>query len=672
MPTFVYPPARREPCGELCHGVDVADPYRWLEDPGSEETRSFVAAQNVLTRAHLHGLAARAGLVETMRSMWDVPRSSAPIRRAGVTLWTFNQGLSEQPSFMVDDGRRPPHPILDPSTMSEDGAVAVNVASLSPDGRMLAYSVAEAGSDWQTIRIREVETGVDLDDVIHHVKFPGIAWHDGGFFYNRFPAQVVGSTDPSWNMTVHHHVIGDPQDRDTLVFANADDPVPGYHPSVTDTHLVLTEWIGTSVQNGVLVRPLDEPEAPFQRLVEPGVAMHAVLDVRHGMAICHTDLDAPNGRVVAIPLEDPGTMVELVGERRSSIDNAMVAAERLLVVWLEEASHTIELFDLDGASQGAVDLPGVGSVTEITGHPHEDLIGICFQSFVHPPTALTWQRGATEVFFRSPPPIDPSTVVVERRQVTSTDGASVGMFLVRSVDTRLPAPVELYGYGGFNISLTPSFSPARLAFIREGGVVAVANLRGGAELGEEWHRQGMLGNKQQVFDDFIACAEHLVSEGVAAPRGVGINGGSNGGLLTAACMLQRPELFGAVVSQVPVADMLRYHLFTAGRYWTVEYGDPNDAEAFAWLRAYSPYHNVEEGVALPPLLITTAESDDRVVPMHALKLAAAVQHAAGGSSDTPLLVRVETRAGHGLGKPTSKLIEASADVYAFLLEHLKK
>jgi prolyl oligopeptidase len=671
MSAFTYPEAGRSDQVDVLHGVEVPDPYRWLEDPTSEETRAFVEAQNRLTRSHLDALGRRQHLVDSMKSMWNVARASAPLRRASTMVWTFNEGLAEQPTYMVDDGAGPARALLDPTSMSEDGTVAVNVASLSPDGRHLAYSVAESGSDWQIIRIRDVATGEDLDDVLRHVKFPGIAWHGDGFFYNRFPAQEPGSTDPSWNMSVHHHVIGDRQADDTPVFANPDDPVPGYHPSVTDTHLVLTEWIGTSVQNGVLVRPLDEPEAVFQRLVVPGVAMHAVLDIRDGQAICHTDLVAPNGRVVAIPLDDPDTMIELVAERSSSIDNAMVAARRLVVVWLEEASHAIELFDLDGTPSGSIELPGIGSVTELTGHPHEDLIGIGFQSFIHPPTALTWEAGVTEVFFQSPPPIDPSTLVVERHHVTSTDGALVGMFLVRSVDTTLPGPVELYGYGGFNISLTPTFSPARLAFIQEGGVVAVANLRGGAELGEEWHRQGMLGNKQQVFDDFIAFAEYLESAGVAAPGAVGINGGSNGGLLTAACMLQRPDLFGAVISQVPVADMLRYHLFTAGRYWTVEYGDPNDAEAFAWLRAYSPYHNVSDGVALPPLLITTAESDDRVVPMHALKLAAAVQHAAGGSSEAPLLVRVETRAGHGLGKPTSKLIEASADVYAFLLEHLK-
>lgn len=666
---FSYPPARRFELIEELHGVAVADPYRWLEDPDAAETRAFVEAQNRLSRAYLDGLATRSRLVEAMRAMWDVARSSAPVRHNGVSVWTHNPGLAEQPTFMVDDGSGP-RALLDPSAMSDDGAVAVNVASLSPDGRYLAYSVAEAGSDWQVIRVRSIATGEDQDDRLEFVKFPGIAWHGEGFFYNRFPAQEPGSTAPSWNQAVYHHALGTSQDDDTLVFHNDHDPVPGYHPSVTDTHLVLTEWIGTSVQNGVLVRPLDS-DGPFLRVVEPGVGLHSVLDIADGRLVCHTDVDAPRGRVVGIPLDDPSSMHELIPEASGSIDHAVAAAGHIVLVRLEDASHRVSLHRYDGSLAGGIELPGLGSVVEIAGHRHESMIGIGFQSFVHPPTALAWEAGATSVFFRANAPIDPSSVVVERRHAASTDGVEVGMFLVRLASAPLPAPVELYGYGGFNISLTPTFSPARLAFLNEGGVVAVANLRGGAELGEDWHRQGMLGNKQQVFDDFITCAEALHRWGVASDRGVAINGGSNGGLLTAACMLQRPDLFGAVVSQVPVADMLRYHLFTAGRYWTVEYGDPADPEAFRWLLEYSPYHNVHPGRELPPLLITTAESDDRVVPMHALKLAAACQHAAGGHSEQPLLVRVETRAGHGAGKPTSKLIEAAADVYAFMLEHTR-
>ena len=344
-------------------------------------------------------------------------------------------------------------------------------------------------------------------------------------------------------------------------------------------------------------------------------------------------------------------------------------AGQLLVLRLEDASHTVSRHDLDGEPLGQLPLPGLGSVVELSGRFEDSELYLGYQSFLDPPMVLRWHEGEISALHepQTPPGLE---MVVERRHVTSTDGETVGMFVIRAADAELPGPVELYGYGGFAINMTPLYSPARLAFLEAGGIVAVANLRGGTEQGEQWHEQGMLGNKQQVFDDFIACGEQLVADGIATTDSLGIRGGSNGGLLTAAVMLQRPDLFGAVISQVPVTDMLRYQHFTAGRYWTVEYGDAANPDAFDWLIDYSPLHNVGDASTYPALLIATAESDDRVVPMHAHKFAAAVQHGAGGRSDQPLLLRVETRAGHGLGKPTSKQIEEMADIYSFLLHHL--
>lgn len=670
---FTYPPARRADVVDDYHGTPVADPYRWMEDPDSEETRAFVRAQNDVTLPYLASLSERAYLRDRMEAMWDVPRTGAPTVREGVAVWAHNDGLQDQPVFFV---RQPGHDdrvLLDPNQMSEDGAMAVIVTSLSDDGRYLAYSVAEAGSDWQVIRVRDVESGDDLDDELRFVKFTEISWWEDGFFYSRFPEQDPASTEPSRDMAVYFHRLGTPQSDDRLLFSNPENPDLGYGVAVSDDgrYLVLEEWEGTSNKNGLLYRSLDEDNADWVRLSGPGRALFAFLAHHGGSFLIHTDLDAPNGRVVQMPLDRPESIEEVVGERDHPIELAAAAAGHLVIVGVQDASHLVRVVELDGTPAGVIELPGRGSIAELTGRLQDDALFLGFQSFLHPPTALRWDGTSVEVFAGAEPPLDPDRVVVERRRVVSTDGTEVGMFVIRMATTVLPAPVELYGYGGFNINLTPVFHPARLAFLEAGGVVAVANLRGGGERGETWHEQGMLGNKQQVFDDFICCAQALVSDGVAQPGGVGIRGGSNGGLLTAAAMVQRPDLFGAVISQVPVADMLRYQHFTAGRYWTVEYGDAaQDREAFEWVMAYSPYHNVKSGIDYPPLLITTAESDDRVVPMHSLKLAAAVQHAAGGSSEQPLLVRVETRAGHGMGKPTSKLIDESADVFAFLLHHL--
>ncbi len=670
---FTYPSARRSDQIDDYHGTPVADPYRWTEDPDAPETKEFVRAQNDVTFPYLASLPEVVSLRERIAALWDTPRTSAPVLCNGVTVWTHNDGIAEQPSIYRSREGSEPEVLIDPNTMSDDGAVAISVWSLSPDGRLLGYTVSEAGSDRQIARVRDTATGEDLPDELHHLRFTGIAWYREGFFYSRFPDLPEGDVGLFENETVYYHRLGTPQDEDVLIFANPERPDLGYWAEVThdEAFLMLTEFDGTSRQTGLLVLPLDEPDAQFVRIVDTGVAMHEFLLHDDGNLIVLTDLDAPNGRVVGIPLDSPEDRIELIPEGSMPVEIAMAAANRLLLVSLDEASHRIRVFGIDGTPDGEFALPAAGTVTEIHGRPQEPTVFVSFQSFLHPPGALRWEDGVTSVFAGAEPRLDPDRVIVERRHATSTDGAAVGMFCVRLAETPLPAPTELYGYGGFTATSTPMYDPARLAWLEAGGVVVVANIRGGTEQGETWHEQGMLGNKQQVFDDFIACAEQLIAEGVTTTPQLGIRGRSNGGLLTAATLVQRPDLFGAVVTQVPVADMFRYQLFTAGRFWTVEYGDAiNDPEAFRWLSAYSPLHNVGDASTYPPTLIMTAESDDRVVPMHSLKFAAALQYAAGGSSGNPLLVRVETRAGHGLGKPTSKLIEETADTFGFLLHHL--
>ena len=692
---FTYPDARRTDVSDDYHGSVVADPYRWLEDPESAETKAFVEAQNALTMPYLAGLAGRDRLVDRMTELWDTPRSDPPMIRNQVAIWTHNDGLQDQPVFLVRRPGAEPKVLLDPNGLSDDGAVAVTVWSLSPDGALFAYALSEAGSDRQHLRIRTTDTGQDLDDRLDHLRFTSIAWHKDGFFYTRWPETDPDSTDPVRDPSVHFHRVGDPQSVDRLVFHNDDDPEPGYAPSVTedDRYLLLIEYLGTSNDNGLLyldltahgaaiTAPETETEhetqpAPadsdlWQRLIPLGVAMHNPVLHHDGGLVVHTNRDAPNGAIVQLPLgagEDPPART-VIAEGETAIEAVGAVAGELLVLRLAEAAHQVERWSIDGSRIGDVDLPAFSSVYGLTGRFADRDAHIGYQSFVTPPQVLRWDRDGSEVVAGSPAPIDANSVVIERRHATSSDGRQVGMFVIRLAETPLPAPVEMYGYGGFSINLTPAYSPARLAFLEAGGVVAVTNLRGGVELGESWHEQGMLGNKQQVFDDFIACGEALIDQGVTTAGQLGVRGGSNGGLLTATVMVQRPDLFGAVVSQVPVTDMLRFQHFTAGRFWTVEYGDAANADDFDWLIAYSPLHNVADADTYPPLLITTAESDDRVVPMHSHKLAATVQHAAGGRSERPLLLRVETRAGHGAGKPTAKLIEESADIYSFLLANL--
>ncbi len=701
---FSYPSAHRGPTVDSYHGREVADPYRWLEDLDSEETKAFVAGQNAISRPYLDGLSHRQGLVERMAELWDTPRTDPPVRRGDVLVWTHNDGLADQPVFWIKRAESEAEVLLDPNTMSDDGAVAVVVSALSPDGRLLAYTVSDGGSDRQRLAIRSTQTGEDLEDRLDHLRFTSIAWWGDGFFYTRWPETEPGSTEPVRDPSVHSHRIGDDQGDDVLIFHNDDDPEPSYSPVVTEDErlLLLIEYVGTDRRNGLLYLNLQDFQpasaAPeWVRLVDVGQATHHPVHYQAtdqaatgppaaegtnpptesaepgGTLILMTDRDAPNGKVVSVDLTrpEPDQWMTVVAEGSNPLEWATAVDGQLVAAHLVDASHTLSRVSLDGSTRHDLALPGLGTVTGLSGRSDQPDFYIGYQSFVVPPMVLQCRAGPTTVWASSEAQIDPSSVVVERRTATSSDGRSVGMFVVRMVDTALPGPVELYGYGGFSINLTPTYSPARLAFLEAGGVVVVANLRGGTEQGEQWHVEGMLGNKQQVFDDLAACAQQLIDDGIATPATIGIRGGSNGGLLTAATMLQRPELFGAVVSQVPVTDMLRFQHFTAGRFWTVEYGDAADPEAFEWLIDYSPIHNVSDGSTYPPLLITTAEFDDRVVPMHAHKLAAEIQYRAGGRSRAPLIERIETRAGHGLGKPTAKLIEESADIYAFLLHHLQ-
>jgi len=670
---FTYPQARRSNLEDDYHGTVVADPYRWLEDPEDPETRQFVEAQNAVTTPYLESLPEVPQLRERISELWDTPRTGAPRKRGNVMVWTHNDGLANQPTFYISRDGSEPEVLLDPNTFSEDGTIAVTAWSLSPDGSYMAYTRSESGSDQQTGKVLDTRTGEHLADELRELRFTGLAWLDDGFFYSRFPGLEAGTVGLFKDCSVFYHRAGTDQSDDELVFANPEQPDLLYMAVVSDDvrFVILYEYDGTSRENGMLFRPASKGDEPFTRIVNPGVASYQFLAHTDGTFLVETNESAPNGRVVAIPLERLEAREVVIPEAETAIEISGGAAGRIVVVRLEDASHKVSLYQLDGIPDGEIALPGPGSVAELTGRMQDPVIHVGFQSFLYPPTVIRWDSGEASLFAESRPQVDPDDFIVERSKATSSDGSEVGMFIVRHRNTEFPAPTELYGYGGFNINVTPMYSPARLAWLETGGVVVSANIRGGSEQGEEWHQQGMLGNKQQVFDDFVACARHLIDSGITTTSQLGIRGGSNGGLLVSAVMLQHPDLFGAVVAHVPVTDMYRYQHFSAGRFWTVEYGDAEKSpEAFEWLAKYSPLHNVETGVEYPPLLVLTAETDDRVVPMHSHKFVAEMQHAAGGSSAAPILERIETRAGHGMGKPTSKLIDEAADVYGFMLHNL--
>lgn len=677
-PRWTYPDARRDPTTEEYHGTPVADPYRWLEDPHSAETVAWAAAQNDLTRRFLDALPERPALLQRLTRLWDYPRVSLPWRCGGRFFCFRNSGLQNQPVLCRQDTPDgPPTPVLDPNTLSEDGTAALTSVAVSEDGRLLAYGVSRSGSDWQELRVRRIDSGEDLGEVLRWCKFTSIAWrHDhAGFFYSRFPEPgSVAPEDESNYNRVYWHQIGTPQAEDRLVYERPDAKELAFSPLISEDgrYLVLEVWHGTDPQNRCYYRPV-ESDGPFVELLDAADAHYTFLGNVGATMFFQTNLDAPRGRVVAIDLERPerAGWREILPEQDAVIDMCALVNRRLAVVLMRDVRHEVRLYHLDGQPDGAVELPGLGTVTGLSGRLDEEPLLIGFESFLRPPGAFRYDFAARQLVALHASGVDFDADAFETHQVfvTSKDGTRVPVFLTHRRGLALDGgnPTLLYGYGGFNVGVRPVFNPGRLAWLERGGVYAVANLRGGNEYGETWHEAGMLERKQNVFDDFIAAGEWLIAAGYTSPRRLAISGGSNGGLLVAACMTQRPELYGAVVCSVPVIDMLRYHRFTVGRFWVGEYGNAEaDPEHFRFLLAYSPLHNIRPGTTYPATLIATAESDDRVVPAHARKFAAALQAADSGAN--PILLRVERKAGHGLGKPTSKLIEESADVYAFLLK----
>lgn len=674
-----YPPiARRDTVADNYHGTPVADPYRWLEDPTSSETLAWVEGQNEVSSAYFASIPARAQIQARLTALWNYPKYSVPVKKGETYVYSKNDGLQNQSVIYRQhtlDGES--SVVLDPNTLSEDGTAALSTTEASYDGTLLAYGVSLHGSDWQEIHIRRVESGEEYPEVLRWCKFSGIAWKrdNSGFYYNRLPEPgTVPPEDASNFSQVYWHAPGTPQEQDMLVYERPDFKELSFTPFMTDDgrYLVLHVWHGTDPKNRLYYREADS-DAPFVRLLDEADASFSLVGNVGPVFYLQTTLDAPRSRIIAIDLDAPERehWREVLPQQDDAMAFALMAHSQLVVVYLHDAHHEIKRYDLDGRYMGDIALPGLSSIVGIWGRPDLDEMFIDFTSFLLPPTIYRFDFTSESLNVLRRVDFGFDFDAYETRQVfyTSKDGTHIPMFLTHKKGLPLDGnnPTILYGYGGFDVSETPVFLVSTLAWLEHGGVYAMANLRGGGEYGEEWHLAGTLEHKQNVFDDFIAAAEWLITQGYTRTSRLAIQGGSNGGLLVAACMVQRPDLFGVVLCHVPVIDMLRYHKFTVGRYWVSDYGNAEaDPDHFRFLYAYSPLHNVKDGTTYPATLILAADTDDRVVPAHARKFAAALQAANG--SDNPILLRIETKAGHGAGKPTDKQIEERSDWLAFLFE----
>jgi prolyl oligopeptidase len=673
-----YPDTRKVDVVDDYHGTKVADPYRWLEDQDGDETAAWVEAQNEVTFAYLESLGTREPLRERLTELWDHERYGTPWRVADRLFWFRNDGLQNQSVLYVQDDGGAPRVLIDPNTLSEDGTVALGGLEISDDGRSMAYSLSVSGSDWRTWHVRDVDTGEDLDDLVEWSKFSGASWApDGsGFYYSRYDEPVEGDEfeQANYHQKVFFHRLGTPQSEDELVYERPDQKEWGFGAEVTEDgrYLILSVWKGTSQKNGVFYRELSEGSDVVELLPDFD-ADYTFVGNDGPVFYFRTDLDAPRGRLIAIDTREPAreNWRTVIPQSEDVLQSASLTADMLVINVMHDAHDEIVLHELDGTLVRAVELPSLGSVGGFGGRRDATETYYSFTSFLHPTVVYRYDftTGESELFREPDIAFDFDDYTTEQVFYRSKDGTRVPMFLVHRKDLELDGdnPTLLYGYGGFNISLTPGFAVSRLVWLEMGGVFAMANLRGGGEYGEEWHEAGTLHDKQNVFDDFVAAAEWLIARGYTRPQKLACQGGSNGGLLVGAVVNQRPDLWGAALPAVGVMDMLRFHRFTIGWAWVSDYGSSDDPEEFETLHAYSPYHNLVPR-EYPAVMVTTADHDDRVVPGHSFKYAARLQEMQRG--DAPTLIRIETKAGHGAGKPTAKVIEELADRYAFLIDNL--
>ena len=678
---FQYPSSPRGVHVDQYHGTSVADPYRWLEDADSDSAKTWISAQNELTFGYLKRVPQRERIQKRLTELWNYERYGVPTKYGGRYFYSKNNGLQNQSViYTLTQLEGEPKVLLDPNQFSSDGTVAFSGIQVSPQGTHIAYGVSVSGSDWQEWKVKEVATGKDLEDYTRWVKFSGVSWaHDGsGFYYSRYdePKSESKLTKANYYHKLYFHKLGEAQSKDMLIYERSDKKEWMFDGDVTDDgkYLVITIRQGTDPRNRVYYKELNGTQAQVKPLLDDYDASYQWIGSEGTRFWFMTDQAAPKQRLIEIDLANSSrsSWKELVKEAGETLDQVRVVHDQFIAHYLKDAHSVVRRYRLDGQILGEIVMPGLGTAEGFSGKRNQDESFFSFTSFNVPSAIYRLDMRTAKATVYREPKVAFEKDAYQTRQVfyTSKDGTRVPMFISHKKGLRLHGrnPTLLYGYGGFNISLTPRFSSAVVAWMEMGGVYAVPNLRGGGEYGEEWHKAGTKLQKQNVFDDFIGAAEWLIRERYTNPSKLAIEGRSNGGLLVGACMTQRPELYRAALPGVGVMDMLRFHKFTIGWAWVSDYGSSENSDEFRALRAYSPYHNLREGVAYPATLVTTADHDDRVVPAHSFKFAAQLQFAHRGKN--PVLIRIDTKAGHGAGKPTGKQIEEWADKWAFLVREL--
>lgn len=673
-PIRSYPHTRKCDQVDHYHGVTIADPYRWLEDLDSEETKAWVEAQNEVTFAYLNQIPAKETLKERLTQLWDYEKYGIPFKEGNRYFYFKNDGLQNQSVlYVLESLDAEPQVLLDPNTLSPDGTIALSGMAISEDGNFMAYGLSTSGSDWQEWKVRDINTKQDLSDHLKWVKFSGASWtHDHqGFFYSRYDEPQEGKPleEINYFQKLYYHRLGTPQSEDILIYERPDHKEWGFSGFVSEDgkYLIISVWMGTETKNLIFYKDLTQPDSPVIELISEFEASYSFIDYEGETFWFTTDLNAPRSRVIGINIK---TQVhsEVIPEAPETLESVNILNNQFIADYLKDAHTQIKIFNLDGSFVREIELPGIGSAGGFGGKRYDIETFYSFTSFTIPNTIYRYNLVTGETSIYRQPNVDFNPDDYETQQIfyPSKDGTLIPMFITakKGIELNGNNPTILYGYGGFNISLTPSFSISRLVWLEMGGVYAIANLRGGGEYGEDWHQAGTKLRKQNVFDDFIAAAEWLIEKGYTSASKLAIMGGSNGGLLVGACMTQRPDLFAAALPAVGVLDMLRFHKFTIGWAWCSDYGSPENPEEFQTLYTYSPLHNLKPGTPYPATLITTADHDDRVVPAHSFKFAAALQENHVG--ENPVLIRIETKAGHGAGKPTTKMIEEIADQFAFL------
>ncbi len=681
-PAFQYPAAPKGNQVDNYHGTKVADPYRWLEDPDAPASRKWIEAENKITFQFLEAIPQRVAIKARLKELWDYERYGVPFKEESRYFFSKNSGLQNQSViYTTEDFAQAPRELIDPNKLSKDGTVAMSGTAVSDDARLFAYGLETAGSDWQRWKVRDIATGQDRPDDLDWIKFSGASWlKDGtGFFYSRYdePKGENKLRAQVYNQKLFFHQLGTPQKEDKLIYQRPEHKDWLFSGTVTDDghYLIIDVSHGTDPKNRVFYKDLSKPESQVVELLPNGDAAYNFIGNEGPTFWFQTDLKAALGRIVAIDTTQPlpAQPNEVVAESADKLEGVSLVGERFVAEYLKDAHSLVKLFKLDGKPEGEIALPGLGSAAGFTGHRPDKETFYSFTSFTTPATIYRYDFASRKSapLFAPKVKFDPNDYTTEQVFYSSADGTKVPMFISykKGLKKNGENPTYLYGYGGFDISLTPSFNPANLVWMEMGGIYAVPNLRGGGEYGERWHEGGMKHAKQNVFNDFIAAAQYLIDQKYTSTPKLAIGGGSNGGLLVGACLTQRPDLFGAATPAVGVMDMLRFQKFTIGWAWASDYGSSDNAEDFPYLYAYSPLHHIAQGTKYPATLITTADHDDRVVPAHSFKFAATLQAAQAGPA--PILIRIETKAGHGAGKPTTKIIDEIGDRWAFLSKVLE-